>query len=86
MDWGTLTTRALALEGDQLFVNSVGQLTVEVLDAAGNVLGGADVSGDSFRHAVAFVRNSLRKLAGSSPIRLRFSVPPESQLYSFTVN
>lgn len=86
VDWGTLTTRPLAFEGDRLGVNSTGQLSVEVLDAAGNTLGRAEVSGDSIAHPVGFAGKSLRDIAGALPVRLRFTVPPEGRLFSFTVN
>lgn len=86
VDWGTLTTRPLASAGDHLAVNSAGPLTVEVLDAASRPLASAAVTGDSIRHGVEFDGKSLRQVAGTAPFRLRFTVPPESRLYSFTVN
>jgi len=86
VDWGTLTTHPLEFAGDQLQVNSSGGLTVEILDAAGKILGRAAVAGDSIRHPVDFNGKSLRELAARSPVRLRFTVPPEARLYSFTVN
>lgn len=84
VDWGTLTTRPLAFAGEQLRVNSSGPIQVEVMDANGSVAGRAEVSGDSIRHAVTFDRGSLRELSGGAATRLRFTVPPESRLYSFT--
>ena len=86
VDWGTLTTKPLELAGDHLLVNATGPVTVEVLDASGRVPGRAELTGDSLRHAVTFQGKSLRALAPSSPVRLRFTVPPEARLYSFTVN
>lgn len=86
VDWGTLTTRPLAPAGDHLLLNSVGPLTVEAVGPAGDVLARADLAGDSIRHAVGFGGKSLREVAGAAPVRLRFTVPPESRLYSFTIN
>jgi len=85
VDWGTLTTRPLRLEGDRLFVNAIGPVTVEALDEAANVIGTAEVAGDSIRHEVAFDGRTLGELARTRPVRLRFTVPPEGTLYSFTV-
>ena len=84
VDWGTLTTRPLAFEGTDLLVNSTGDITVELLGADGKAQGEARISGDSIRHAVRFNGKSLRDIAGTAPVRLRFNVPPESRLYSFT--
>lgn len=85
VDWGTLTTRPLVPEGDHLQVNGLGALVVEALDPAGQVLARAEISGDSIRHAVQFGEKSLRQVAGATPIRLRFTVPPEGRLFSFSV-
>jgi len=85
VDWGTLTTRPLVFEGEDLLVNAVGPVTVDVLSVDGAVLGSAAIAGDSIRHEVDFDGRSLSRLAGSHPIRLRFIVPPEGRLYSFTV-
>ena len=86
VDWGSLTTHPLALEGDRLQINSSGQVTIEALDGTGKVLAKAEASGDSIRHNVAFEEKSLRQVAGTAHVRLRFTVPPESRLYSFTVD
>jgi hypothetical protein len=86
VDWGTLTTRPLAVDSDRLFVNSTGPLEITVLNSAGNVMGQTEVSGDSIRNLVSFDGKSLRQLAGTKPIRLRFDVPAGSRLYSFTGN
>lgn len=85
VDWGALTTRPLVLEGNTLFVNSIGPVTVEVLGEAGSVIGTAEVVGDAIRHRVDFDGQTLRHIAGTNPIRLRFIVPPEGRLYSFAV-
>ncbi len=86
VDWGTLTTPPLALEGEQLAINSAGEISVDLLAAAGGILGHAVVTGDSIRHPVTFEGKSLRELAAADPVRLRFTVPPEARLYSFTVD
>jgi hypothetical protein len=86
VDWGSLTTRPLAFDGDRLQVNSLGPLTAGALDPAGQVLARSEIAGDSLRHDVRFGEKSLRQVAGAVLIRLRFTVPPESRLYSFSVN
>lgn len=86
VDWGTLTTRPLAIEGDHLGINGVGPIAVEAIGAAGDVLARSEVAGDSIRHDVKFGEKSLRQVAGAAPVRLRFTVPPEGRLYSFAVN
>jgi len=86
VDWGTLTTLPLLFDGEQLLVNSAGPHTVEVIDAMGTALGRADVSGDSIRKTITFGGRSLRQIAGAKPVRVRFSVPTGSRLYSFTAN
>lgn len=86
VDWGSLITHPLALEGDRLQINSTGPVTIEALDGTGKVLAKAEAAGDSIRHNVEFAQKSLRQVAGVTPVRLRFTVPPESRLYSFTVD
>jgi hypothetical protein len=86
IDEGVATTRPLLLNGGKnLWVNAVGPVKVEALDATGRTLGTTDIKGDSIRHAVAFGGQSLDRLAGESPLRLRFTVEPPGRLYSFTV-
>lgn len=86
VDWGTLTTRPLALEGEHLTINGVGPITVRVLRAGGNPLAAATVTeGDSLAHPVTFGGRSLGDLAGQEPVRLQFQVEPEGRLYAFRV-
>lgn len=86
VDWGTLTTRPLVFDGDQLAVNHSGPLVVELLNDGGDAIGRSEISGDSLRDAVDFQGKSLRSLAGTQPVRLRFSVPAGTRLYAFTAN
>ncbi len=85
VDGGTLTTRPLAFEGRDLFVNGIGPIFVEVLDVGRKALGATSLSGDSLRHAVTFKGKSLRQLAPGGVARLRFTVADEGELYAFVV-
>ena len=85
VDGGTLTTRPLAFEGRDLFVNGIGPITVNVLDSEGRTLGTAAISGDALRHNVAFEGRSLREAAPGGIARLRFTVRPGGHLYAFLV-
>ncbi len=86
MDGGTLTTRPLSFEGSELSLNSVGPVSIELLDASGKKLGAAGVAGDSLRHRVRFGGKSLRAAAGAGAVRLRLTVGEGGALYSFTAN
>lgn len=83
VDAGSLTTKPLQCEGDNLFVNGVGSIAVELLDGEGKALGSAKISGDSLRHQVVFSGESLRKLTRGDGVRLRFTVKDGGRLYSF---
>ena len=85
VDAGELTTVPLIPQAPQLQVNSVGLLSIEVLGAGGQVLGQADVAGDSIRHPVAFDGKSFGDLAAGGPVHLRFRIGSGGQLYSFSV-
>lgn len=86
IDEGIATTRPLSLKGGQhLFVNAVGPVKVEVLDATDTLLGTAEIKGDSIKYAVSFDGKSLGQIAGQSNPRLRFTVEPPGRLYSFIV-
>ncbi|NLU22020.1 MAG: hypothetical protein GXW89_15185 [Phycisphaerae bacterium] len=82
---GTLTTRPLACEGNELYVNGVGPIEVAVLDAEERVLGEAAIEGDSLKHRVRFGGKSLGLLGAGGAIRLRFKGGSYGRLYSFTV-
>jgi hypothetical protein len=85
VDDGTLTTRPLTFEGSELELNAVGPVTVELLPSDGGKPRSAAVSGDSLRHRVRFGGKGLREVAGRGAVRLRFTVRPGGQLYSFNV-
>jgi hypothetical protein len=88
-DGGTLTTRPVSFRGNHFFVNAVGTIAVEALDAAGNVIPGFSrdncvaFSGDSTHAEISWRGANLGALAGQ-PVRFRFSVSNGS-LYSFWV-
>jgi hypothetical protein len=88
-DGGTLTTRPVSFRGNHFFVNAVGTIAVEALDAAGNVIPGFSrdncvaFSGDSTHAEIAWRGADLGSLAGQ-PVRFRFTVPNGS-LYAFWV-
>jgi hypothetical protein len=88
VDGGTLTTRPLSFEGNEMTINGVGPIEVAVLTLSGESLGTATVKGDSLAHKVSFGGQSLRQVAGENPVRLRFAVGGGDQggrLYSFTI-
>ena len=85
VDAGTLTTRPLVFKGEDLFINGSGPIHVAALDAEDQVLGEADILGDSTSHHVRFTDKSLRALCPSGIARLRFAVAPYGHLYSFTI-
>ncbi len=85
VDAGTLTTRPLALAGQDLFVNGDGPIAVEVLGADRTLLATADITGDSLRHKVTFDGKPLRQLAADRVARLRLTVTGSGRLYSFTI-
>ena len=91
---GSLTTRPLSFSGAHLFVNAAcadGELSVEVLDARGDVVPGysaADcvpLAGDSTRHRMTW-RGALNlaRLSGR-PVRFRFMLR-RGALYAFWVS
>jgi len=84
IDEGSVTTCPLELKGDDLLVNAVGPVTVELLDSAGDVVGKAEIQGDSLEHVVKFNGRSAGSLAAGKTPRLRFTVQPPGRLYSFT--
>jgi hypothetical protein len=85
VDGGTLTTRPLAFEGEDLYINGIGPISIEALAVDGRPLGLARVSGDSIRHRMTFGGKSLRAFATDGLVRLRFVVTGEGRLYSFTM-
>ena len=87
VDWGTLTTRPLILEGDDLTVNGIGPITVRALDAGGNPLAVARIEeGDSLAHPVTFDGRTLSELTDDGTVRLQFEVDWRGRLYSFKVD
>ena len=89
---GTLVTHPLVFSGSHLFVNvndPSGQLTVDVLDANGNVIPAfaagncVPVSADKTRQEVTWSGASIGSLAGQN-VKFRFNLTNGS-LYSFWV-
>jgi hypothetical protein len=79
---GELTTRPVKFKGQHLFVNLNGELRVELLDEAGQVLAASEtVSGDKTKQRVELP--GLADLAGK-PVKFRFHVVKGS-LYAFWV-
>lgn len=87
VDFGQLTTQPLEFAGDELRVNSKGNVTAEVIDATGAVLGTAKIKGDALRQVVRFDGKSLRELQGPrNGLKLRFTVESDSALYAFVID
>ncbi len=92
---GTLTTRPVSFRGKHLFVNSAGELQVEVLDAEGKpiapftrdacTVGGASLPRDATCQPVRWKgADDLSALAGK-PVRFRFHLK-DARLYAFWVS
>ena len=82
---GQVTTKLLSYDGDNLFINSAGPVTVEVMDADGVLLGLHSAREDDLRHKVDFKGLSLREVANSGKVHLRFTIGKGGRLYSFTI-
>jgi hypothetical protein len=90
VDRGTLVTRRMEFEGQDLSINGVGPITVEVVAPSENrftTIAEATIRGDSLRHHVVFERRrSLRDAAPGGVAQLRFTVGEGGALYSFTID
>ncbi len=80
-----VTTRPLAFEGKDLYVNSSGPVLVEALTADGEYRGGHLLAKDSIAHEIRFDGKSLRELIPEGVARLRFRVDESGNLYAFTI-
>ena len=90
---GTLTTKLLTFDGDELVINADAQggwIGVEILGEAGAAMPGfalADCrrfSGDSVRHTVRWQSDSDLSALRGEPVRLRFQMQ-NTKLYSFAL-
>ena len=79
---GTLTTEQFALMGTEVHVNAKGNLTVEMLDAKGNVVATGKFSGDSVDGVVTWDK-SIASQAGKV-VSLRFT-SSDAKLYAVQV-
>ena len=90
VDRGSLITRRMKFDGSDLYVNSVGPITVEVLTMAENTaskIAEATIGGDSLSHKVVFGHHrSLRDVAADHIAQLRFTVGEGGALYSFAID
>ena len=80
---GILTTKQLDFEGDALYINSKGNVTVELLDANGNsILGESDViSADSVKNLVTW--NGVSDLSSiNQPVKVKINAV-NAEIYSF---
>jgi hypothetical protein len=86
---GTLTTRAVAYQGRHFFVNAAvgkGELKVEMLDAAGDVLASSrPMTADSTRQRLGWEPNADLAQHQGKPVRFRFHLR-EGQLYAFWIS
>ncbi len=89
-DGGVLTTIPIRHRGDRLEINAAvrpgGQITVELLDAAGRPLAGFPPSepftGDDLRHVVRFAGQTDVSATADKAVVLRFAMK-NAELYSF---
>ncbi|MCA9445579.1 MAG: hypothetical protein KC931_00595 [Candidatus Omnitrophica bacterium] len=86
VEGGSLTTKPLKFEGEDLTLNSVGSNRIEVLSESGEPLGSAQVNGDSIHHHVLFGDKTLGELADGNPVGIKFDVLDGGKVYSFTVH
>jgi hypothetical protein len=87
VDKGKFRTKLLAFKGNDLYINSVGNVIIEVLDEDSKSLGITNLNGDSLRHKVTFNGKSLGELVPSGKAHLHFTVSDHGSgsLYSFTI-
>ena len=87
VDKGEFRTKLLAFKGNDLYINSVGNVIIELLDEDGKSLGSTKLNGDSLRHKVTFKGKSLGELVPGGKARLQFTVGEQKSgsLYSFTI-
>jgi len=89
VDGGSLVTRKLKFDGNELVVNAIGPIEIDVVNSAeptAKVLASATIRGDSLHHRVAFDGNrSLRDVAPDGVVQLRFIVGDGGALYSMTL-
>ncbi len=79
---GRLTTRQVRFKGTHLFVNFKGELRVELLDEAGNLLASSEtVAGDNTKQRIELPE--LTRFVGK-PVKFRFQIARGS-LYAFWV-
>ncbi len=82
---GEVTTRQVLFDGKHLFVNSSGELQVELLDDAGKVVATSTaIEGDSTKQRVAWENGVDLAAWQGKPVRFRFRLTSGS-LYSFWV-
>jgi hypothetical protein len=84
VDAGTITTRPLLHQGQNLYLNAIGPVSVAILDVNNQTIATTLITGDSLRHKVLFGGRSLRKLMPDGMVRIRFVVRQQGRLYSFT--
>jgi hypothetical protein len=85
VDSGSVTTKLLSFEGNHLYLNAIGPITVEVLNSSGKILGTQTVSCDSLKHQVIFDGKNLSDVVEDRKMRLRFNIGEGGKLYSFTI-
>lgn len=85
VDAGTLTTPALRIAANDLYVNSAGPVRIAVVDGAGHEIAAARLEDDRLVHLVQFNGASLKSLATQGVVRLSFTVDPGGRLYAFSV-
>jgi hypothetical protein len=83
VDSGTLVTVPLTTLGQDLFLNHVGEVSIVLLDEKEAVLSIAKVKGEGILHQVEFSAGHLGNLVKKKAFKLKFSVSPGSELYSF---
>lgn len=89
VDRGSIVTRRLKFDAQNLFINGQGPIRVEVVTAADNVVkpvAVAMIEGDSLDHKVVFENGrTLRELSSNGVVQLRFTVNDGGELYSFVI-
>jgi hypothetical protein len=86
VDNGTFTTKLLRAKGKNLYINSKGNVLVELLNENNDVISKQIVVDDSIEQLVLFDAKSLGDLIDGNFFKLRFTVEENGELYSFNVN
>ncbi len=85
IDAGTLTTPSLKIEGENLYVNSVGNIEVSIINEKGQRIVKTKLKDDNIRNHVLFKGHKLTHYWTNGKSKLQFKITKNAQLYAFRV-